>query len=238
MLFLLLLIVHVSAGATALGTALVAMASRKQAGQLHARAGTWFVWTMSAMALTGAVLTAWEPDPLTLGAALWTLSLIHTARLAARRRDGTLDRAGLLASLPAVAALGVLVHGMVQAIGAPDQRYLGTDLAGYGVFAFFTALSLLFDVSLLWRSALAPRARIARHLWRMTMACFLAVTSLFLGQQDDVFPFMQGSPLLLIPSLLTIGFLGFWIVRVRFARNWLGLRRAAGPVSASSVPTH
>lgn len=227
MLFLALLILHISAGATALGTALVAMASRKQGGALHARAGSWFVWTMSLMALSGAVLTAWEPDPLTLGVALWTLSLVHTARLAARQRDGRLDGQALVAVLPALAGLAVLMHGAAQALTAPDGSYLGTAAAGYLGFGSLTALSLIFDVSLLWRAPLKPRARISRHLWRMTTACFLAVTSLFLGQQDDVFPFMQGSPLLLIPSLLTLGFLLFWSLRVRLARNWLGHRPAS-----------
>lgn len=226
MLFLVLLVLHISAGSTALGTALVAMASRKRGGALHASAGTWFVWAMSLMALTGAVLTAWEPDPLTLGAALWTLSLVHTARLAARQRDGRLDGWALAAAVPALVAVAVFAHGAVRALTAPDGAYLGTGASGYLVFGGFAALSLIYDASLLWRAPLAPRARIGRHLWRMTTACFLAITSLFLGQQDDVFPFMQGSPLLLIPSLLTLGFLLYWSLRVRLARNWLGLRPA------------
>lgn len=222
MLFSLLLVLHISAGSVSLTSALAAMASRKQAGALHARTGRWFVWSMSLMALTGAVLTAWEPDALTLGAALWTLSLVQTARLAAQRRDGRIDRKVLIAALPAAAAVAVLLHGAIKALGSANGSYLGTGLPGYVVFGSLAALSLALDASLLWRGPLSPRARIARHLWRMTLACFLAVTSLFLGQQDDVFPFMQGSPLLLIPSLLTLGFLLFWILRVRFARNWLG----------------
>ena len=82
----------------------------------------------------------------------------------------------------------------------------------------------LFDLSLFWRRKLQPRQRVARHLWRMVMAYFLAATSLFLGQQDDVFPFMQGSPILLIPSLATLAFLTYWVVRVRFVRNWIGVQ--------------
>lgn len=229
MLFPVLLFLHISAGALSLASAMVAMASRKQPGALHARAGSWFVWGMSMMALTGAVLTAWEPDPLTLGAALWTLSLVQTARLAAQRRDSRIDGQSLIAAVPAAAAVAVLMHGAIRAASSPDGSYLGTGLPGYVVFGSLAALSLVLDASLLWRGPLSPRARIARHLWRMTTACFLAVTSLFLGQQDDVFPFMQGSPLLLIPSLLTLGFLLYWILHVRFARNWLGLRSARIP---------
>lgn len=55
----------------------------------------------------------------------------------------------------------------------------------------------------------------------MCVAFFLAATSLFLGQQDDVFFFMEGSPLLFVPSLATLIFMVFWLIRVHFAKQWL-----------------
>ncbi len=42
-----------------------------------------------------------------------------------------------------------------------------------------------------------------------------AATSLFLGQQDDVFPFMVGAPVLSISSLTMLDFLAYWLVKVR-----------------------
>ena len=219
MLFPALLSAHILSGAVALLAAVLAMASRKQGGALHARAGRWFVRSMSAMAASAAVLTWWEPDPLSLGAALWTLYLVQTAQAAALRRDGGFDRAARLALVPGTAALSVFACGAVLAWR--DGSWFGSGPEGYLVFGSLTALSLGLDVSLRWRGALPARARIARHLWRMGMACFLAVTSLFLGQQDDVFPFMAGSPVLLTPPLAALLFTAFWLARVRFARHWL-----------------
>jgi hypothetical protein len=58
--------------------------------------------------------------------------------------------------------------------------------------------------------------RLARHLWRMCFGLFIATGSLFLGQQQ-VFPdWLRGSNMLLIPALLPLGLLIFWLVRVRF----------------------
>ncbi|MBA4161940.1 MAG: hypothetical protein C0515_07665 [Novosphingobium sp.] len=222
-MLLALLVVHIAAGLIALLAALCAMAAPKRSGALHARAGTWFVGAMATMASCAALLTRFEPDRLSLGAALWTLHLIFTAQDAAANRDGRTGRRARWALLPGLAALALLLHGALAASQAADGRFQGSEAAGYLAFGGFCALSLLYDLSLFWRAPLAARARIARHLWRMCTATFLAVTSLFLGQQDDVFPFMAGSPLLLVPSLLTLGFMAFWILRVRLARNWLGV---------------
>ena len=219
-----LLLIHVLSGIAALLAGIAAIAFRKGRGGGHARAGNVFTVAMSVMAITAAILTAWEPDRLSLGAAVWAFYLVHTARHAATDRGNelpwTMMGVGLTASL-------LFAHGGWVAHHSVDGTFEGAGVAGYLVFGIGTAISLLLDLSLLRRPVLRLRQRIGRHLWRMMVAYFLAVTSLFLGQQDDVFPFMQGSPLLFLPSLLTIGFLGFWLVRVRFTRNWLGDRRAA-----------
>ena len=217
-----LLVVHIASGFFALLSGLGAMASRKGSDGLHARAGNIFYIAMSAMAISAAILTAWEPDRLSLGAAFWALYLVHTSRHAASARNGALG-----SPPPALIAIGLaaailFLHGGVMAQLSPDGVFEGSDSVGYFIFGAGATASLLLDFSLRLRGRLSPRQRIARHLWRMSVAYFLAVTSLFLGQQDDVFPFMAGSPVLVLPTLLTLGFLVFWIVRVRFARNWLG----------------
>lgn len=214
-----LLSAHIASGGIALLSGLVAMASRKTGSGIHRAAGTCFVHAMSVMAVSAAVLTILEPDRLSLGAATWAFYLVHTSRSAA------MDRLVGLAGwhmFVGVLATGLFLHGGVAAWSLPGGEYQGTQSAGYFVFGAAAMLALLFDLSLRWRPGLSARQRIARHLWRMVTAYFLAATSLFLGQQDDVFPFMAGSPVLLAPSLLTLGFLIFWIVRVRFARNWMG----------------
>jgi hypothetical protein len=227
-LFAPLLIVHIISGLAALLAGMFAMALRKQGGGGHATAGTIFTIAMSSMTITAAVLTFWEPDRLSLGAAVWAFYLVHTSRHAAMSAGDVPGRDLMAIGLAAVL---LFAHGGIAAERSGTGTFEGSGTAGFIVFGIGATLSLLFDLSLLLRRRLQPRQRIARHLWRMLAAYFLAVTSLFLGQQDDVFWFMAGSPILLLPSLLTIGFLVFWLVRVRFARNWLETRRAVPPAT-------
>ncbi len=63
---------------------------------------------------------------------------------------------------------------------------------------------------------ISGKRRIARHLWRMCFGWLIATGSFFLGQQQ-VFPaWLRGSPLLLVPALLPLVLLIFWMIRVRF----------------------
>lgn len=217
---------HILSGLVALTSGVVAMASRKAGGGLHAQAGRYFYFSMSMMAVSAAILTAWEADRLSLGAAIWTFYLVQTSRGAAVSRSGKLDASFRWLILIGMVATAVFLHGGRVALNSADGEFQGMPSAAYFIFGSVAALSVILDVSVIWRGRLATRQRIARHLWRMVVAYFLAVTSLFLGQQDDVFPFMAGSPILLLPSILTIGFLIFWITRIRFARDWMGNRQA------------
>lgn len=221
-----LLVLHIASGFIALLSGLVAMSSRKAGTGRHAQAGNYYYLSMSLMTVSAAILTIWEPDRLTLGTAIWTFYLVHTSRNAARNRSGQMDASWCWTLPLGIIATGVFMHGGWVALSEPKQEFQGMSAIAFFVFGSGALLSLLFDLSLFWRTRLSQRQRIARHLWRMVAAYFLAVTSLFLGQQDDVFPFMVGSPILLLPSLLTLGFLTFWAIRVRFARNWLGNRSA------------
>ena len=217
-----LLILHIASGLIALLSGLLAMSSRKAGNGRHAQAGDYYYLSMSVMTVSAAILTIWEPDRLTLGAAIWTFYLVHTSRSAALERSGQMDATWRWTLPLGVLATIIFMHGGWVALSEPNEEFQGMPATAFFIFGSGALLAILFDVSLFWRSRLSQRQRIARHLWRMVVAYFLAVTSLFLGQQDDVFPFMAGSPVLLLPSILTLAFLIFWIVRVRFAQNWLG----------------
>jgi hypothetical protein len=199
------------------------MSSRKAGNGRHAQAGDYYYLSMSVMTVSAAILTIWEPDRLTLGAAIWTFYLVHTSRSAALERSGQMDATWRWTLPLGALATIIFMHGGWVALAEPNDEFQGMPATAFFIFGSGALLAFLFDLSLFWRSRLSQRQRIARHLWRMVVAYFLAVTSLFLGQQDDVFPFMAGSPVLLLPSILTLAFLFFWIVRVRFARNWLGV---------------
>lgn len=233
-LLLPLLVIHIGSGLIALLSGLGAMASPKSGSGLHPWSGNAFCLSMSVMTVTAAVLTVWEPDRLSLGAAIWTFYLVHSARGAARDRTATRGPGSRWLIPVGISASVLFLHGGLVAQASPAGEYQGTSPAAYFVFGTVAVLASLSDLSLLVRRHLAPRQRIARHLWRMVVAYFLAVTSLFLGQQDDVFPGMAGSPFLLLPSIFTLCYLAFWTLRVRLTRNWLAPLSLRRPSSEST----
>jgi len=87
--------------------------------------------------------------------------------------------------------------------------------------AFFMGSVLLLaaagDVRMLLRGGVLGTQRIVRHLWRMSFGLFIATGSFFLGQAVKVFPFLANQTnLLIIPAVLPLLLLVFWLFRVRF----------------------
>lgn len=131
-------------------------------------------------------------------AGVLTLYLVATSWSAAKRCDG---KAGWLELAAIPVALGCMVADIwlgQLATFSPNVELDGQPSTAYFIFAGLAGLAVALDISMIVRGGLARQQRIARHLWRMCVAYFLAATSLFLGQQDDVFPFMIGSPVLII----------------------------------------
>ncbi|MFL0355650.1 hypothetical protein ACI5KX_04155 [Erythrobacter sp. GH1-10] len=211
----------------------LAMFARKGNTALHTTAGNFYVVSMLFMAGSASALTWWEYDPLSMLNGLVVMYLVATSWMAVRQH-GKGWRRYEWAILP-VGAACVLALGYFgfMATQSPTGGIGGFSPEPYFVFGGIGLMAVLLDLNYLLRDNVNPRQRIARHLWRMVYAYLLAATALFLGQQDDVFFFMAGSQLLFIPSLATLAFLAFWIIRVRFAKNWL---RPIWPVRAKATP--
>lgn len=208
-----LVAVHIASGTFGLIAGTVAMARRK-GGPQHARWGSWFFIAMLVMAVTATPLALLEPDRLSAVAAVLTAYLVTTSWMAVKRRG----KAGWPEWAALAAAIGCVVAEIL--LGLKAMNGVGSELDGQPATAFFVfaglaAWAALLDLRVLLGAPLSAQQRLARHLWRMCTAYFLAATSLFLGQQDDVFPFMAGSPLLFIPSLATLIFIAWWQVKVR-----------------------
>ena len=221
----LVLVLHIGAGTTALAAGTSALIYRK-GGADHSRWGTWFFGSMLVMAGLGAAIAASKPDRPTTLAGIITFYLVVTSWLAIRRRDGLTGRVELGAFIFALACcmtgIGFGQIAKASASGVID----GYPAAICYAFAGLAGLSAALDLNAFARRRLAPGQRIARHLWRMCVAFFLAAASLFLGQQDDVFWFMQGSPLLFVPPFATLLAMVYWLFRMRFGRGLVPHRKA------------
>lgn len=206
---------HVAAGSAALlaGTAALTIA---KGGRLHARAGTIFFVAMLAMAGTGSVMAALKPERGSAVIGLFTCYLVATSWLTARRRNGeagVLERAGLAVALACSAAM--LTFGLM-ALSAANGKLDGLPAAAHFPFVFVAALAAALDLNFILRGRLERRQRVARHLWRMCAALFIAAASFFLGQQDEFPAALRGLPIWFVPPFLTLAAMTFWILRVRF----------------------
>jgi hypothetical protein len=87
-----------------------------------------------------------------------------------------------------------------------------------GPFVFLGSVGLIAiigDIRMLVRGGLSGVPRIARHLWRMCFALFIASASIFLARQR-LFPhFMRASGMLYLLSFLPLVLMTFWLLRVR-----------------------
>ena len=92
----------------------------------------------------------------------------------------------------------------------------GLLFATYMVAAI-AAVAAIGDARLVLHGGIAGPARVARHLWRMLTALFLAFGSGFGNGLARLLPgpFHGPPPLFLLPMLLPLGLLIFWMIRVR-----------------------
>jgi uncharacterized membrane protein len=111
-------------------------------------------------------------------------------------------------------------------------------LMGILAFAVVAMLAAVGDIRMLARGGITGARRIARHLWRMSTALFIAVASFFLGQAQ-VFPdvLRQSAGLRAIPVLLVIASLIFWLVRVRFTAAYGSRATPPKPANRPSLTT-
>jgi hypothetical protein len=225
---------HIAGGLVGIGSGAVAMAFRK-GSRGHGRAGSVFFVSMLAMSASGALMALFRrPEPEFINVLMGSLTfyLVVTAWSTARRRSltpGTLDRAAVL--VPLAVGAGLAACGVDAARSLSGTR----DGIGAGPYFGFGAVALLaasLDLRMIARGGVAGAQRVARHLWRMCVALFIAVGSFFLGQ-PQVFPrWLRDSGALAVPTLLVVVLLVFWLIRVLAGRTY---GRAGPPRPADAV---
>jgi hypothetical protein len=225
-----ILVFHICAGISGLLSGTVAMSFRKGSGR-HRVAGNIFVISMVSLSASAAYLALMKQQMGNFLGGIFTFYLVVTAWATARRRDGgtgIFDWGALLVALAVVASYAT--YGL-EAARSPTGLIYGAPAGLYFVFGFLAMLSATGDVRMLMRRGIFGAQRIARHLWRMCFAVFIASGSFFLGQQQ-VFPdWLRKTNVLFIPAILPLPLMIFWLVRVRFTNAYKrDLRAGEGDV--------
>jgi hypothetical protein len=149
------------------------------------------------------------------------LYLVSTALLTVRRRvrEFRWIDSGLM--LVALAAGLYEVKLGFEALSRPRGTIDGAPAALIFIFGAVPLLAALGDLRMTVARGIQGARRIARHLWRMCFATFIATGSFFLGQGNRVIPKpIRIMPLLVILALLPLGLMIYWLLRVRLAQRY------------------
>src|SRR5271169_2029821 len=199
----------------------------------HGLAGSVFVIAMLCLSASGVYLALLKSQPGNVVGGTLTFYLVATAWMTARRRDGEpgiFDWGALLVVL----TLGIVeVTWGIEAAMSPTGMKHGYPPGPYFFLGTVAVLATMGDIRMLVRRGISGPQRIARHLWRMCFALFIAASSIFLARQHLFPTVLRKTGVLLLLSFLPLILMIFWLVRVRFANSF----RKTGPGVRSLEPS-
>lgn len=207
------LALHIGGGTMAMMAGGVAMFARK-GGRAHRVSGTVFFISMLAMAGVAAIVAPMLPEArwTNTTAAVFALYLVVSAWVTVSRRAGSVGR---IERAAVVAPLGIAGMGLALLVYGASTGRMGGFATVY-VFAALSAMAAAYDLRMIRRGGVAGADRIARHLWRMSAALFVATGSFFFGQQDNIPVVIRESFVPTVLGLAPLGLMAFWLVRTRF----------------------
>jgi uncharacterized membrane protein len=221
------LVVHIVAGGLALVFGYVALFSAKGATR-HRKSGMGFVYAMLTMALVGATIAAaWNKAPVAnVPIGLLTSYLVITGLATVRPPSAGSRRLELGLMLVAWSVSVALFVFGVEALASPRGTLQGMPASPFFVFGLVALLAGVGDFRLMRSGGvqtLRGAPRLVRHLWRMSFALLIAAFSFFLGQAKVIPTPIRIVPLLVIPPLVVLATMLYWLWRVRSRHTVRGI---------------
>jgi uncharacterized membrane protein len=222
-------VVHIVAGSLSLLSGYVALYAAKGA-PLHRKAGMLFVFAMLTMGLAGMTIAATRgvAPAVNVPAGLLTSYLVVTALLTVRplaAGSGWVHVGAMLVAL----AVGLTSLTFAFEAFANGGTRNGMPAFPFVMFGVVGVLAAAGDLRMIRSEPLRGASRLARHLWRMSFALFIAALSFFIGQAKVIPKPIRIMPLLALPVLAVLVTMLYWLWRVRVRR---GVGRIILPVSA------
>jgi hypothetical protein len=220
-----LLPIHIAAGGLAIVLGAVAL-SVKKGGTIHRRSGLLFVYAMLVMGTSAAIMGL--RNGLADGnvmAGILTAYFVGTALTTVRPASPWTRRVNATALTIALGLALLAIVGGVRAVNSPGLSPGGVPFRTIGVMSFVLATALLLaaigDIRIMRFGLPRGGPRLARHLWRMCFALFIAAGSFFSIRERVATilpePFTTG-PMRALPILLLFGAMFYWLWRVRGRR--------------------
>lgn len=220
----LLLPIHIAAGGLAIVLGAVALTVKK-GGTIHRRSGMLFVYAMLVMGFSASILALRNGTSTNLIAGLMTAYFVGTALTTVRPVSPWTRRINAAALVVVVGLALLSIVGGVKAINNPGLSPGGVPFRTIGVMSFVLAtvmtLAAAGDLRILLVGMPRGGPRLARHLWRMCFALFIAAGSFFSIRERVAKilpePFTTGQ-MRALPILLLFGAMFYWLWRVRSRR--------------------
>ncbi len=217
-----LLPIHIAAGGLAILLGAIALVVKK-GGTIHRRGGMLFVYAMLVMSLSASVLGL--RNGLADGnvmAAFVTAYFVGTAWTTVRPASSWTSRINAAALLFALGLALIAIVGGVKMVNSSALSSGGVPFRTIGVMSFVIAALLLLaamgDVRIMLKGPPIGAPRLARHLWRMCFALFIAAGSFFSIREHVAKilpePFTTG-PMRALPIVLLFGAMFYWLWRLR-----------------------
>jgi hypothetical protein len=216
-----LLPIHIVAGALAIVLGGVALIASKGA-TLHRRSGLLFVYAMLTMGISGSILALHKSltNANVLGgfmSAYFVVTGLTTVRPVSPWTR-PLNAAALLVAI----ALSLIEIGLgLKALANPGRTIDGVPFFMPFFIATVTALAAAGDLRLMRKGAFSAAPRLARHLWRMCFALFIAAGSFFSirARVAKILPEPFTTPMMrALPIALVFLLMFYWLWRVRAQR--------------------
>jgi uncharacterized membrane protein len=224
--------VHLLGGSLGIISGFVALSAVKGA-RLHRGSGTLFVYAMIALTSTGTVMAALTADVGSVIGGLLTAYLVITALTTVRPPTAGSRWQNVGALLLALAVGLTSATFGFEALASPKGTIHGIPAPVFFMFALLALLGSAGDLRMMRSGALQGAPRLARHLWRMCFALWIATSSFFLGPRWRVAkvlpePLLR-TPVLMFPVVLVIVAMFYWLWRVRIRRGYRGIGIVSAP---------
>ncbi|HEX2817149.1 MAG TPA: hypothetical protein VHN39_12175 [Phenylobacterium sp.] len=215
------LVTHIGGASLGIVSGFVALLARK-GRPLHRLSGHVFFGSMLAMSAVAAVVAPMLHDSISAIVGAFTFYLTATAWAVVRRPPVSVGRfemgAGLYALAVAVVAFAL---GRIGSL-APDHLLEGQPYEIAYVLAGIATLAAVSDFRVVRLGGLSGPPRIARHLWRMCLALFVATGSAVAQPKVVVLlpkAISHSALLLFTPALAVLALMVFWLIWVRIPRR-------------------
>jgi uncharacterized membrane protein len=216
-----LLPIHIAAGGLAIILGAVAVLVKK-GGTVHRRSGRLFVYAMLVLGISAAILGVRKGATGNVFSGLTTAYFVITALTAVRPASQGTRRITVVALVVAVGLAVVDIVAGVEAFQSPGGWRNGAPFQMLFFLATVMILAAAGDLRVVRFGAPRGGPRLARHLWRMCFALFIAAGSFFSIRERVAKilpePFTT-APMRMLPIVLVFGAMFYWLWRVRRRRT-------------------